>query len=169
MKYHISLRVLHWLIAIIIICLLISGLTLDYWPKEFKKYFYYYHKSFGILILAFVVTRISCRIIFKTPAYPEKFSKMTVIMAKGGTYLFYALMIAIPITGYLMSMGGGHGVSVFGFALPDLVGANKALARTAYELHETFANLLIATIVLHISAVLKHYIIDKENLLKRMW
>lgn len=169
MKYHISIRALHWITAIIIIGLIISGLTVNDWPKGIRQYFYYFHKSFGMLILALVIMRLSCRIIFKAPKYPDKFSKLTVIMAKGGTYLLYALMIAMPTTGYLMSMGGGHGVSVFGFALPDLIGANKPLAKTAYGLHETFANLLIATIILHVSAVLKHYFIDKENLLKRIW
>lgn len=169
MKYHISIRTLHWLTATLVILLLTSGLTLDYWPKEYKKHFYYYHKSFGMIILALVIMRIACRIIFKAPAYPEKFSKSTVYLAKGGTYLFYALLVAMPLTGYAMSMGGGHGVSVFGFPLPDLIGANKPLARTAYNLHEIFANLFIATIILHISAVLKHFFIDKENLLKRMW
>ncbi len=168
MKYHISVRIIHWLMAAIIIALLISGLTVNDWPKGTRSLFYYWHKSLGIVILFLVLLRLNFKIRHLAPPYPVKFRKIEMTLAKLGHFVLYFLMFAMPISGYIMSMGGGHGIMVFGYPVFDLIGKNKAFARLAYDLHELFGNILIAAIALHALAVVKHFVIDKENLLKRM-
>lgn len=168
-KYPKLVRIIHWLMAAIIICLIVSGLTLQFWPKEFKPQFYYWHKSFGILILILVLLRVNLRLKNLMPPYPDKFSRFIVLSAKLWHLALYALMFTMPISGYVMSMAGGYGVSVFGFQMVDLIGKNKELGEIAYNVHDIAADFLLIMIIIHVSAVIKHAIIDKENLLKRMW
>ena len=83
--------------------------------------------------------------------------------------LLYLLLIAIPVTGWLMSSAKGFTTNYFGlFDLPNLVGKDKALAHTLKELHGFLANSLMALVALHIAAAIKHQVIDKDNLMARM-
>ena len=78
-------------------------------------------------------------------------------------------MIAIPVSGWLMSSAKGYTTNFFGlFDLPNLLEKDKPLAHTLKEVHEVLANGLMLLVALHIGAALKHQLIDKDNLLARM-
>lgn len=81
----------------------------------------------------------------------------------------YLLMLLIPLVGWLLSSAKGYTVNYFDlFELPDLVAKDKALGHTLKEIHEALANLFMLLIGLHILAALKHQLIDKDHLLRRM-
>lgn len=172
MKYPISMRIMHWIMALIIIGLVISGLTHDTWPKDLKPSFYYWHKSFGVVALLLIIARIFIRIKSrnKIPPLPETISKKDEKMSHAGHHTLYLLMVILPVSGYLMSMAGGYGVKAFGYALPNWFfdDKNKEIGNITHEIHQ-YGGIIIAIIVtIHILAVIKHAIFEKENLVKRM-
>ena len=76
--------------------------------------------------------------------------------------------IAAPISGYLMTTAGkGKPVSWFNIEIPAII-HNPEIAKLAYKLHEPLAIILLALIIGHVAAVVKHYIYKKENLLTRI-
>lgn len=159
---------LHWLMALMIIGLLVLGLYMVRLPVSLEKLkFYGWHKEFGLLILALVIVRFSWRLMNITPNLNlpllEKMAARTVHWA------FYGFMIAMPITGWMMTSAAGLPPSFFGlFVLPNLVSPNEELRQLLQEIHKCLAYGLIAAIVLHICAALKHHFIDKDDILKRM-
>lgn len=161
-KYHISIRILHWLVALIIFGMLIVGFTLE------DTKLYSLHKSFGVVVLALFFLRFVSRILSKAPDFPVQIKKTERVLAKVGHFSLYALMFLMPISGWLMSNFSGRPVKLFGFRLFDLVGADKELAGFANQAHEILAYLLVIIVSLHVIGFLKHLIVDKLNLLKRI-
>ena len=81
----------------------------------------------------------------------------------------YALMIAIPLTGWLMSSAKGFQTVWWGvWPIPDLLAKDKALGNTLQEVHEAFNWLLVLLIGGHVAAALKHYFMDRDGILQRM-
>jgi len=161
-KYHLSIRILHWLMATIIIAMLTLGFLMD------SRFLYDIHKSFGVTILILFFVRIAARNLTRIPPLPEQIAKRERILAKLGHYSLYALFLLMPISGWLMSNWAGHPVKLFGLDLFNLVEENKSLGKLAYKAHETFAYALIIITSLHVLGFLKHKIVDKLNLLGRI-
>jgi cytochrome b561 len=147
--------------------MLFSGLTEGKIPAGNGKLIFYWHKSLGITLIALFICRIIARILTTAPAMPKSFSKPEIIAAKTGHLLLYIIAILAPISGYLMITARGGKVAWFNYQLPTLI-ENKALAKLVYKSHEILAWILLALIVGHVLAVVKHYIFKKENLLTRI-
>lgn len=165
-KYHLSMRILHWLMAILIVAMIIVGFVMKTLPNEdpLRMTVYNFHKSFGILILILVTVRIILRLSTNIPPLPQTMAKLIQWAAKGGHLMLYFLMIAIPISGYLMSSYYGFAVKFFNIFLPNLVGFDPKFGRLFEKAHYYLAFLLIAVLVVHIAAVIKHRFFDqKEN------
>lgn len=164
--------ILHWLIALLIAGNFIGAWVADDLPKPEKLELMGYHKAFGLLILALTVLRLVWRLVHKAPPPVETLKPWEVALSKLTHAGLYVLMLAIPLAGWAMVSGFSHGAptSLFGLinvpALP--VGSDKATVGLYHELHEVFANLMIALFVLHVAAALKHAHIDKDGTLRRM-
>lgn len=167
-RYGFIAIALHWIIAILIIALLALGLYMVALPISLEKLkLYGWHKEYGILALMLAMLRIMWRLANITPLLSlplwERLAARTVHWA------FYGFMFAMPITGWLITSAAGLPVSFFGlFVLPDLVSANNDQMKLFQEIHEWLGYGLIATIVLHTCAALKHHFINKDDILRRM-
>jgi cytochrome b561 len=173
MKYSLSSRILHWLMAAIILFLLGLGIYMaDFMSKEAPNRLdiYNLHKSFGALVLGLVFIRIVNRLICKAPALPNSLPKIEKIMAHLAHAALYLLMIAVPLSGYLMSNLFGYPVNFFGLILPNIIEANPDLGMKISESHGVFAYILLGFIVLHVAGVIKHKFFDRpeNDVLKRM-
>jgi cytochrome b561 len=167
-RYGLVAILLHWVMAILIIGLLILGLYMVRLPIGLEKLkLFGWHKEYGFLVLILVTIRILWRLINTTPklllpAWEKR-------AARGVHWLFYGFMFALPLTGWLISSAAGLPVSFFGlFTLPNLIGANEGLVELFEEAHEWLAYGLIAIILLHTAAALKHHFIAKDDILRRM-
>ena len=169
MKYNISIRTLHWVIAVIVIGMLITVENRGLLPDTLRKNYFYWHKYFGVMVLGLMSLRIFFRILTTIPPYPESFSSKEKLAAKIVVKLFYILLICMPLSGIIMTNAAGYTVSMLGYELPMLVQKDKALRSLANEAHELIGNGLIILIGLHVAAVIKHAIVDKENIIKRIW
>ncbi len=168
-RYGLVTISLHWITAILMIGLLILGLYMVGLPVSPEKLkFYRWHKEFGAIVLALAFLRIVWRFSSMVPTL-DFLPVLERLGALAVHYAFYIFMFAMPITGWMMSSAAGFPVSFFGlFLLPDLVSPNESLRITLTETHKWLGYLLIVTIVLHVSASLKHHYINKDNVLRRM-
>ena len=81
----------------------------------------------------------------------------------------YALMLALPATGWLMSSAGGYPTPIFSwFDVPDLIAPNEHLFRTLIDVHRWLAWALAAVIALHAGAALRHHLVRRDDTLRRI-
>ena len=121
-------------------------------------------------VLGLIALRIVWRLIVGAPAYAEPLGKVIRVTSRAGHLALYALMIAMPVSGYLGSTAGGRAVSWFGLLeLPRLVAKDRSLAVAASWAHLVFAWMLAFVLAAHLGAVVWHAIINRDSVLTRMW
>ncbi|MDN5247697.1 MAG: cytochrome b [Wolbachia endosymbiont of Tyrophagus putrescentiae] len=168
-KYNLGLRVIHWLMAILIIGMICAGFYMKSLPvtNEMKFNIYAIHKACGITILGLVIVRILFRMLTHVPPLTINISRLTVCLSKTVHLGLYATMLLMPLSGYVMSSASGREIKYF-FHIPLLISKNEKLASTANQLHSMLAYFTVLLITLHIVGALKHILVDKYNILKRM-
>ncbi len=167
-KYNAGARALHWLIALLIIMNLASGLLHE--PLEKVVELMPVHKAIGMSVLVLSLVRLGWRMAWTAPAYPASMTGLEVLAAKLVHLALYVFMIAMPLTGWIMSSAGKWPLSWFGlFDLPKLpVTKDSALAGIAHEGHELGGYLLLALVLGHVLAALRHHYLLKDDILRRM-
>jgi cytochrome b561 len=163
---------LHWLIGLAIIGNLAGGLTHESVPKDMQGVVMGLHKATGITILVLSLFRLFWRLTHRPPPYEPTLATWEKTTAKVTHWAFYVLIIAIPFSGWLMTSAGGrkYGLNWYGlFDIPFLpVAQDKMLAEAAGGAHENLAFLLIALLLLHIGAAMKHVFLDGDGTFARM-
>lgn len=160
---------LHWLIAGLIACGFALGWImtgLPFSPQKLK--FYSWHKWIGMTVLGLAILRALWRL--RHPAPPsEPMAAWQHTLAEFAHGMLYALMFALPLSGWLYSSAAGYPVVYLGLVqLPDLIAKNKELAKALVQIHESFGYLLLATVGLHVLGALKHHFVDRDATLRRM-
>lgn len=125
------------------------------------------HRSVGLSLLALTVLRIAWRFVRPPPAPPPmpQWQRVAAACTHWGLYL---LLLAIPVSGWLMSSASGDAVAWLGVELPALVAPSADLAESLEDAHETLFQLLLALVGLHVAAALKHQFLDRDGLIRRM-
>ena len=181
-RYGTVAMTLHWLIALLLIGNLCSGFLLanvlpdDVWWHVSAVQL---HKSIGLTILMLSVLRLGWRLVNPIPPLPAGMSLPLRILARGTHYLFYALIIGIPLAGWAWVSSSPRGLPTFYFWLfrwpniPFLADASHAAkVSNSHMFHEWHENLAYATailLVLHVSAALYHHFFRGDDVLRRMW
>ena len=84
--------------------------------------------------------------------------------------MLYALFFLVPLSGWAYSSASGFPVVAFGvIPLPDFAPVDKELAEILKSRHHWLAYALAGVVLLHVAAALKHHVLDRDGLLKRMW
>ncbi|TVR81287.1 MAG: cytochrome b [Rhodospirillales bacterium] len=161
---------LHWLLAILIIAMVGLGLYMVELPLGVRMLeLYALHKSIGVTILLLMAVRLAWRLTNPTPTPAGPMKAYERRLATAVHTLFYVVLFALPITGWLMSSAANFSVSVFGlFTLPDLVAPDKALEERFKAAHRWLGWVLIGLFVLHVAGALKHHVMDRDDTLRRM-
>lgn len=168
-KYGVVHKAIHWIMALIIIGLICVGLYMEGMTDSAEKWqLYGLHKSFGIMIVGFLVLRILWKLFNKSPKLPADMSFMEKAGAHAGHLALYIMMISMAVGGWVMSSAGGYSVAFFGIPVPAIVDKNPELGQLAHSIHVNGAWVLIALIVLHVAAALYHHFVRKDDVLKRM-
>jgi cytochrome b561 len=170
LHYTKTAKALHWLMAILLFGLLALGFYMHDLPLSPEKLkLYSWHKWAGVTAFLLVWLRLFWRVTHRPPALPENMPKIMQLAAHAGHLLLYVLMIAIPLSGWLMSSAKGFQTVWFGvLPIPDLIGKHKETGDLLQTLHMGLNLLFAAVIAGHIGAALKHHFIDKDDILKRM-
>jgi cytochrome b561 len=161
---------LHWLMAIGLIGSFSLGVYMHELPFSPRKLeLYSWHKWAGVTLFLLVLIRLAWLASHRPPAMPASMSPLTQRAAHLVHVALYLLMLAIPLSGWLMSSAKGISTVWFGvLPLPDLVGKDKELGHLLEEVHETLNFTMLALVIAHVGAALKHHFFDLDDVLTRM-
>lgn len=162
---------LHWVIALAIFATFALGLYMHELPlSPAKLKLYSYHKWIGVTIFALVLFRLLWRLGHRPPPPPPSMPAWQHWTASAAHVTLYLLTLAIPVSGWLMSSASGFQVVYLGvLPIPDLLAKDKALADQFKDIHEFLNMLMLALVVLHAAAALKHHVVDRDDVLTRMF
>ncbi|WP_394549690.1 cytochrome b [Pantoea sp. SGAir0180] len=170
-RYGLLTIFLHWSMAVVIYAMFALGL----WMVGLSYYDSWYHnapdihKSIGVLLMLALVIRLVWRVLSPPPEPLRSYSPAVRFAAVFVHWLLYSLLIALLLSGYLISTADGKPVSVFGwFSLPALFSGAGEQADLAGNIHLWLAWSIVVLSVLHGLAALKHHFIDRDITLKRM-
>jgi cytochrome b561 len=163
-------KALHWIIVLLIINQCVICMRADALPLGLAKLqVLAWHKSFGITILALAVVRLVWRWMNPVPDLTSETRPWERALAKISHLLLYALIFALPLSGWLMSSAKNFPVSWFNLIqLPDLVAPNQVLFEQLRSLHHTLFAVLVAVAAVHVAGALKHHFVDRNDVLRRM-
>jgi cytochrome b561 len=169
--YDPGLRAIHWLMAALIFIALPLGVWASLLPRgAFRSEVLFFHKSIGVTVFGLVVLRIIWRLVAGAPDYAEPLGRAIHAASRAGHLALYALMIAMPVSGYLTSTASGSPLPWFGlFTLPRLVGKDKSLAEATSWAHYVLAWTIAFVLAAHLGAVVWHAAIKRDTILTRMW
>jgi cytochrome b561 len=169
-RYTRTAIALHWIIALLIFAAFPLGVYMHDLPLSPDKLrLYSWHKWIGVTIFLLAVLRISWRSTHRPPPLPAAMLPWEKFAAHSVHYLLYALILVIPLSGWLMSSAKGVQTVWFGvLPLPDLVSKDKELGDFLKEVHEALNFLMFGLVLAHIGAALKHHFIERDDTLVRM-
>lgn len=170
MRYSTPAVVLHWLMALLIFAgfpLGIYMVDLPLSPDKLKLYSY--HKWIGVTVFVLVAVRLGWRLTHTPPLLPDGMAVWERRASAIVHGLLYLLMIAIPLSGWLMSSAKGFQTVWFGvLPLPDLLEKDRELGDLLAGVHKALNFTLLALVILHVAAALKHHFIERQPFLQRM-
>ena len=170
-RYDATLQILHWAMAAIILVAIALGVVAAFLPRGVspRVEILTIHKSLGMTALVLIVLRVAWRLSVGAPPYSASLGLLSRIGAHATHIALYALMIAMPVSGYINSVAGGHPAPWFGlFDWPGLVARNDALAHAAGFAHHWLAWTIGAALALHFAAVAWHAWVKRDEIFSRM-
>jgi cytochrome b561 len=169
-RYTGTARALHWLAALLIFCGFGLGLfmtSLEIAPATLR--YYAWHKWIGITVFLVAAARLAWRAAHPPPPLPATMPSWQVAASRVTHTVLYALMLAIPISGWTYSSATGISVVYLGLVpLPDLIPKDREVAKTLLIVHKSLNYLLAAVVTMHVAAALKHQFADRDGVLGRM-
>jgi len=179
-RYNAVAMIIHWLTAATVIGLLIVGNIMADLPNSDpnKLDLFNWHKSFGVTVLLLTLIRFAWRLTHKPPALPEHMPAWEQRAAHAAHWLFYLLLLAVPLLGWAMVSSSPRNIPTVLFntfdwphipMLADMDRENKKVMREVFEnLHAAAAYTMAALVVLHVGAALRHQFVLKDKTIQRM-
>ena len=167
-RYNTTARAFHAVIAVLVIVNLTIGLLNEALEDTIKLI--PLHKSIGFTVLGLTIAWIAWRFTWKTPEYRPALKRFEMLLAKTVHGVFYALLLVIPMTGWIFSSAGKYPLGWFGVPIPKFA-LTKAdpIVGLAKEGHEILGFTMLALVLLHVAAALRHHFMLKDGVLRRMW
>lgn len=155
--------------ALGVLFMLALGVSLSSSEGAVKDALLEIHESTGILLLVTVIGRIGWHFYSRRPRLPRSASLCAEIAARVVHRALYALMLAMPLTGWIMTSALGKPVVFFALvSLPHLMGKNTLVALDLRDAHATLGYILIALVGVHLAAGLGHHFVSRDDVLLRM-
>lgn len=161
---------LHWLVALGLVGTFAVGLYMTELPlSPHKLRVYSWHKWAGVTIFVLVLARLAWRLAHPVPAAPAGMPHWQRRLADATHVALYVLMVAVPLSGWLMSSAKGYQTVWFGvLPLPDLVGKDKAVGDLLLGVHKALNFTMAGLVLAHAGAAVKHVLVDRDGVLERM-
>lgn len=170
-KYSGPAIALHWLIAVLIIGGFALGWVMTDIPgfTPTKLRYFSWHKWIGVTVLVLVVIRLVWRATHTPPPLPTGTAPWVALAAHATHHLLYLLMLLVPISGYFYSSAAGIQVIYLGLLpLPTLIAPHPEWRAVFRDIHVWLDWTLAGFVALHLLAVIKHQLLDRDGLLWRM-
>jgi len=162
-------RLLHWLMALMIIAMLFIGAGMVASVSERHEWLLQLHKPLGIAILLLVVVRLVVRFTTRTPPLPADLPGWQALTAKASHVLLYVLMLVLPLLGWSMISAAGDPVMLSeSLRLPSILPADAQTFALLRKAHGYLAYLLFLTVLVHLAAALFHGWVRRDEVLDSM-
>lgn len=162
-------RFLHWFMAACIISMLFIGIGMISVVTPKYLTLIGIHKLLGLLIFGLALIRLTFRIAYGAPALPPDLPFIIKLAAESSQWIFYGLMIAMPLIGWGMLSASSHPVILpGGFRLPPVLPVNPRLYAQLREAHYLFALAFFASILMHFAAILFHKLVRNDGVFETM-
>lgn len=164
-------KLLHWIAAIAVLILLIHGAWMVHFaprPERFANYTW--HAAIGYDLIALLVLRLLWRWMNPVPAMPNDLKRWEVVAARAGHIGLYILLFVSAVTGWALAgtFRNPMRLDLFGIPVPQIV-SNRAWHDFYEEFHMISSYLLAALVVVHIAGSLRHHLIKRNDVMRRMW
>lgn len=168
--YDTITKVLHWMIAFLLIGLVSLGwymMSIEDQPNS--GWYFNLHKSFGLIAAMLIFFRFIWRFTHVPAPLPSSVPHWQTLLSRAIHLLLYVCMLIMPITGFIGASFSKYGVNFFGVELPNWVNQRHAVSEQFFEVHAVVAWILVGLVALHILAAMKHLVINRDNVFQRMW
>lgn len=161
-------RLLHWLMAIMIVAMLFIGIGMVASDDRYAS-MVAIHRPLGIAILVLAAIRLIYRLFNPPPPLPPAMPLAIRLGAHLSHYALYALMFAVPLVGWSMLSAGGYPIPLFGpLWLPPIMPHDVALYAALRRAHSILAILLLLTFLAHMAAALLHAFVFRDGVFESM-
>jgi cytochrome b561 len=161
---------LHWLMLLLLTAVYACIELRGFFPKgsDLREALKTWHFMLGLTVFVLVLLRLGVRAMSPVPRIEPNPPKWQDLSAKLMHLALYALMLGMPLAGWLLLSAAGKPIPFFGLQLPALIGESKPLADVIKEVHETVGTAGYFLIGLHAAAALFHHYVVGDNTLRRM-
>jgi cytochrome b561 len=177
-RYTVVAILLHWTSALGVLALIAMGLAMTHAGLAPMRQFqlYQWHKSIGITVLALTTLRIAWRLFYRPPPHPDGMPAHERAAASAAHGLLYLLLVGLPLTGWTVVSLSPFNIPTVLYGLvpwPHLPLAalvpDRAAAESALEwVHAAGAWFLGALLAVHVAAALRHHLLLRDDVLRRM-
>ncbi len=169
-RFGLVAKTLHWLTLVLLIAaftLAISMVNMPFSPRKLE--FYSWHKWVGVTIFLLAVLRLAWRLTNPGPLQPHGIPRWPPRLAGLSHATLYAILIVMPVTGWIMSSALNLPVVYLGLIpIPSPFGVDRALGETMKVVHLSLAVALLVMVAIHALAALYHHLILRDDILRRM-
>lgn len=162
---------LHWLAAVLLVGQWVLGLWMVELPKDppgLRAGWFNVHKSWGIVVLVVMIARLLWRVTHTPPPLPSTMPAWQRAAASLTHAALVLVALALPICGFIGSSASKYPIKFFGTPLPRWLDENPALKDVMSQAHTVLAWALLALVLLHVAAALKHAWVDRDDVLASM-
>jgi cytochrome b561 len=167
-RYGSTAVAFHWAVAALVVFLGTLGILFDDIPKESRPFWINIHGCVGLVYFVLVIARLGWRASHTPPDLPPDIGEFDRRFSLAAHRLLYALMVLIPMFGFVAFVWHGR---VFDYGLARLnfgVAANRGVFEPAEEIHQLLAYCLFGLAALHALAALYHHFVRRDGVLVRM-
>ena len=169
--YRTVARLFHWVIAVAIVVQIPAGIAMTSEPlQRFADPLFILHKGLGSALLVLVAARIVWRLANRPPPFPDFMPTLEQRIAGATHIAIYVALLVMAVSGYVRTVGDGFPIEALdALGIPPLIPLMPEVAAVMLVIHQFAAVALIGLVAVHVSAVLRHQWIDRNDVLSRMW
>lgn len=182
-RFTIPAIILHWSIAALLLYNIWLGWEYSDLKPGLKQFqILQLHKSVGVTVLVLTLARFGLRLAIRPPPLPVHMPKWEKFAAVATHWAFYAIMLGLPISGWIMVSASPTNLPTFLYSnlglkltwphlgpIHDLAPeVRKTVEGASTEVHHLLVKLTYALFVLHVGAALKHHFVNRDDVLWRM-
>ncbi len=170
-RYTATAQALHWLTAALMLAALPLAWVGVNMPEAAPGHegVISLHKSVGLTILAVVAVRLAWRASHPPPPLSAAVARWEQRASTASHWMLYAILLGMPLSGYLLSAAAGHATTYFGLVRLPSLPESRSLQHAALVVHVVVGQWLVyALILLHVAATAWHVAVKRDGVLDRM-
>ena len=164
-------RLFHWAVAVMVLVQIPVGIAMTSAPlAAVADPLYVVHKGLGSVLLLVVVARIAWRIVRRPPPFPDFMPPREQRIAHRTHVALYGLLLVMVVSGYVRTVGDSYPIELLdALGVPALLPSMPQTAAVMLVVHRFSSFALVALVAVHVAMVLKHHVVDRNPVLRRMW